>query len=76
MKMATTRIKKVVVDGSGESGHNNARRKKRLVIRKPVFGDVRCSCGALLYREMRKSDDAIERVIEIKCRKCGTVKVS
>ncbi len=46
----------------------------RLVLGKSEqFTDVRCpNCGALLYREILKSESAL-RTIEIKCRRCGTV---
>jgi len=40
------------------------------------FRDVRCDgCGALLYRELIKSE-SVNRVIEIKCKRCGKVQIS
>ena len=49
------------------------KRKVKLVLSKSDdFQDVRCDCGALLFRELKKSDtDA--RTVEIKCRRCGKI---
>jgi hypothetical protein len=60
------------VDIPSEKPDNiNVRRRIKLVLRKSDdFQDVRCECGALLFRELKKSaGDA--RVVEIKCRRCG-----
>lgn len=67
--------KNEAVDSDTGSSHNNDRGRHRLVMRKPAFQEIRCECGALLFREVRKSDST-DRVIEIKCRKCGAVRVS
>ncbi len=71
-----SRTKKEAVDTSGISSHNNDRSTARLVMRRPVFGDIRCRhCNALLYREMRKSEST-DRIVEIKCWRCNTITVS
>jgi ribosomal protein L37E len=66
-----------MLDSQVESSHNEGRKKIRLVLGKSSdFHEVRCeSCGALLYRELIKSGP-VTRIVEIKCRRCGTVKVS
>jgi len=66
-----------VLDSQIESSHNDSRKRIRLVISKSSdFRDVRCeSCDALLYRELIKSGP-VNRIVEIKCRRCGAVKVS
>jgi len=47
------------------------KKKIRLVLNKADdFQDVRCPCGCLLFKELKKSSGA-KRVVEIKCRKCG-----
>lgn len=62
------------VDITSDSNDNIIKKKRiRLVLNKSDdFHDVRCSCGALLFKELKKSATA-DRVIEIKCRKCGTL---
>lgn len=53
---------------------NRPHKKYRLVLSKTAeFNDVRCShCGALLFRELKKSEET-DRLIEIKCRRCGSM---
>ena len=68
---------KMTVDNTPENSDNKIRKRRlRLVLNKPDdFHDVRCECGALLYRELNKSvSDG--RIIEIKCRRCGRLHCS
>ena len=60
----------VPLDKGSESGYDeDVRSTHRLIVRKPK--SFRClGCGAMLFREMSKSDGG-ERPIEIKCRRCG-----
>lgn len=62
------------IDNTLESKDNIIKKKRiRLVLNKSDdFQDVRCTCGALLFRELKKSM-ASDRLIEIKCRKCGDI---
>lgn len=66
----------MMFDSRSEHTENDNRPQKRyrLVLSKNAeFQDVRCShCGALLFRELRKSEDP-DRLIEIKCRRCGSM---
>lgn len=63
-----------MVDNSSNNNDNKLIKKKiRLVLNKnDDFKDVRCDCGALLFKELKKSIEK-SRVIEIKCRKCGKI---
>lgn len=63
-----------MVDNSSNNNDNKLIKKKiRLVLNKnDDFKDVRCGCGALLFKELKKSVEK-SRVIEIKCRKCGKI---
>lgn len=65
-----------MVDSRSEHTQTEDRPKKRfrLVMSKAEnFEDVRCpDCGALLYRELKKSASS-DRTIQIKCRRCGEV---
>ena len=45
--------------------------KVKFVVKKD-FQEVRCECGALLYKCLNKS---VNLGIEIKCRKCGKILV-
>ena len=70
--------KSVTLDTQTENCQNDTRGAKvRLFVGKSHdFRDVRCEeCGRLLYRELLKSGP-VNRVIEIKCRKCGHLNVS
>jgi len=60
------------VDNSSDKIDNKiVKRKVKLVLSKSDdFKDVRCECGALLFRELKKSVGT-DRVVEIKCRRCG-----
>jgi len=51
---------------------NTLKKRIKLVLRKSDdFQDVRCDCGSLLFRELKKSSGPSERLVEIKCRRCG-----
>ncbi len=62
------------VDITNESSDNIITKKRiKLVLRKgDDFQDVRCECGSLLFRELKKSTGS-DRLVEIKCRKCGKI---
>lgn len=66
-------LNKTTIDISPNNSNNIIKRKFKLVVSKSSdFQDVRCECGALLFKELKKSIDK-SRVIEIKCRKCGKI---
>lgn len=49
--------------------------KKVVVVCSDSFEQVRCDkCSTLLFKALKKSKDEVP-VLEIKCRKCGQVKV-
>lgn len=62
-----------VVDSVLSKGYTDTRRVKLVVSHdQNAFREVRCSnCHALLYKVLRKSHDG--DLVEIKCRRCGTV---
>ncbi len=47
--------------------------KKFVVVCSDSFEDVRCVCGALLFKALKKSKDSPDTV-EMKCRKCNRIK--
>ena len=55
------------------SDTKDSNKRMRLVLGKSdAFTEIRCECGALLYRELIKSKK-VEKTIEIKCRRCHRV---
>lgn len=56
----------VLYDNGGVMARSSSARLPR-VRRQPLPGDVRCDCGALLFKALGPA------VIELKCRRCGRV---